>query len=475
MWRPCEQPLLSLLCGIWLLSLCSRVASQKCQLRLKAPSTPSNQASTSSGATSTTPSGTPTQTGSSTGSSSASPTLPAFQYGSTPIRAVNLGGWFVLEPWITPSIFENTNNSDIVDEYTMGQLLDTDTALSLLQPHWDTWITEQDFKDISAAGLTHVRLPVGYWSVPTNESVAPYNAGAWPYLLRALSWARNNGVRVMIDLHGAPGSQNGYDNSGQRTSSPVWGLNQANITRTLNVLNTIASEIGHQVDVIELLNEVAGFDGSQWVSAVTSFWQDGYDVVRNATGSSVKVMIGDAFLGVDSWEDFLTYPSAQGVIMDYHEYQIFSDAELSRTQDEHISFACTLLPTLQSFADSNIWTITGEWSTAITDCAQWLNGRGVGSRWDGTFGDGNPAFGSCDNFTGSWTTFSSSYKTYLRKYWEVQVEIGESVQGWAYWTWKAENADEWSYQKGLEGGWIPQNPDQRLYPGLCSNSTSGKR
>lgn len=103
----------------------------------------------------------------------------------------------------------------------------------------------------------------------------------------------------MIDLHGAPGSQNGYDNSGQRTSSPVWGLNPANITRTLNILNTIASEIGHQVDVIELLNEVAGFDGSQWVSAVTSFWQDGYDIVRNATGSSVKVMIGDAFLGVD--------------------------------------------------------------------------------------------------------------------------------------------------------------------------------
>lgn len=143
------------------------------------------------------------------------------------------------------------------------------------------------------------RLPVGYWSVPTNESVAPYNAGAWPYLLRALTWAQNNGVRVIIDLHGAPGSQNGYDNSGQRTSSPVWGINQANITRTLNVLNTIASEIGHQVEVIELLNEVAGFDGTQWVNAVTSFWQDGYDVVRNATGSSVKVMIGDAFLGVD--------------------------------------------------------------------------------------------------------------------------------------------------------------------------------
>lgn len=91
MWCPCEQPLLSLLYGTLLLSLYSGGANaQKCQLRLKAPNTPSNQASPSSGATSTTPSATSTQAGTSTGNPSASPTLPAFQYGSTPIRAVNL-------------------------------------------------------------------------------------------------------------------------------------------------------------------------------------------------------------------------------------------------------------------------------------------------------------------------------------------------------------------------------------------------
>lgn len=30
----------------------------------------------------------------------------SFAFGSEKIRGVNLGGWFVLEPWITPSIFE---------------------------------------------------------------------------------------------------------------------------------------------------------------------------------------------------------------------------------------------------------------------------------------------------------------------------------------------------------------------------------
>jgi glucan 1,3-beta-glucosidase len=41
--------------------------------------------------------------------------------GGEKIRGVNLGGWFVLEPWITPSIFEATPDN-VVDEYTMGEL-----------------------------------------------------------------------------------------------------------------------------------------------------------------------------------------------------------------------------------------------------------------------------------------------------------------------------------------------------------------
>lgn len=61
------------------------------------------------------------------------------------------------QPWITPSLFESFNNSNIVDEYTLGQSIDHGTALSILQNHWESWITEDDFKAIAAAGLNHVR------------------------------------------------------------------------------------------------------------------------------------------------------------------------------------------------------------------------------------------------------------------------------------------------------------------------------
>ena len=35
------------------------------------------------------------------------------------------------------------------------------------------------------------------------------------YLRRLVKWADELGVKVLIDLHAAPGSQNGFDNSGR--------------------------------------------------------------------------------------------------------------------------------------------------------------------------------------------------------------------------------------------------------------------
>jgi glucan 1,3-beta-glucosidase len=70
---------------------------------------------------------------------------------------------------------------------------------------------------------------------------------------------------------------------------------------------------------------------------------------------------------------------------------------------------------LTNFAKNNIWTVVGEWSTAVTDCTLWLNGRGVGSRYDGTYFGQNAPLGSCDGWTGSFANFSSDYKTFLRK------------------------------------------------------------
>ena len=177
-------------------------------------------------------------------------------------------------------------------------------------------------------------LPIGYWHVPTNASVVPYVPGGWPYIKRALGWAQQHNIHVILDVHGAPGSQNGFDNSGQRTNTPQWALNQANIDATLEVIQVIATEVGSQVDAIELLNEIAGFLGAQWNAAARTFYQNGYNIVRQAAGNNVVVVIGDTFDAlsvrachwlsrsqlthspVQSFQGFLDYPQANRAMMD---------------------------------------------------------------------------------------------------------------------------------------------------------------
>lgn len=163
--------------------------------------------------------------------------------------------------------------------------------------------TLQAYTSCSSQAL--LSIPIGYWSIPltsadTNQttSVYPYIPGAWPYFLQALTWAQTHSIHVIVDLHGAPGSQNGFDNSGQRTNNPVWGLNPANISRTLDIIGFLAKNLGNRVDVIELLNEPAGFTSGGFADAVRGYWSSGYNTVRSAAGGGVKVMIGDAFLGV---------------------------------------------------------------------------------------------------------------------------------------------------------------------------------
>ena len=140
-------------------------------------------------------------------------------------------------------------------------------------------------------------------------STSPYTTGAWSYLLQALTWAQKHNIYVILDLHGAPGSQNGYDNSGQRTSNPVWADNADNITRTVDTLRFLAENVGSQVSVMELLNEGAGFISNSWAAAIRSYFSNAYSAVRGAAGQGIKVMIGDAFLGV-SVRTFFTFDSA---------------------------------------------------------------------------------------------------------------------------------------------------------------------
>ena len=72
------------------------------------------------------------------------------------INGVNLGGWLVLERWMTPGLFRASGEED---EIWLHRSTDPAELERLLRRHRDTYITEDDFRAISAHGLNLVRIP----------------------------------------------------------------------------------------------------------------------------------------------------------------------------------------------------------------------------------------------------------------------------------------------------------------------------
>lgn len=132
----------------------------------------------------------------------------AWPYGEWTLRGVNTGSWLVLEKWITPKVFEGLPDW-VDDEYKLCQHLGHDQAQQRLKAHWDSWITEDDFKFWAETGLNHVRLPIGYWALDIKQG-EPWVSGSWDYVVLAAGWAKKHKLQLMICLHGAPGSQVSY-------------------------------------------------------------------------------------------------------------------------------------------------------------------------------------------------------------------------------------------------------------------------
>ena len=142
------------------------------------------------------------------------------------VHGTNLGGWLVLEPWITPSLFyqflstDNKYGKDApahtgMDTYTFCQALGAAEGNKQLRRHWAAWLRDEDIATIAKTGATHVRIPVGDWMyVP----YAPYTGctdGALDELDRVLKLCDKYGLKALLDIHAVRKSQNGFDNSGQ--------------------------------------------------------------------------------------------------------------------------------------------------------------------------------------------------------------------------------------------------------------------
>ena len=189
-------------------------------------------------------------------------------------------------------------------------------------------------------------------------------------------------------------------------------------------------------------------------SGLRYFNYNAWGTIRDSNPATV-LTIHDAFLGTGYWQGFMNQASGVwDVMLDTHQYQVFSTPLLQLSAQGHVQTACDF--GRNNLANLDKWTIVGEFSGAATDCAKWLNGLGRGASYDGTIG-GTTYVGECTGkYSGTVADMLGEDKDNLSTFIEAQFDAYERGTGWIFWTWKTEGAPEWDFQDLLHNGIIPQ-------------------
>ncbi len=357
------------------------------------------------------------------------------------LRGVNLGGWLVLEKWMAPSLFAGLAATD---ETTWCVELGKE-APARLRDHWRHFITREDFAWLADTGVNAVRIPVGHWIFGPpypyhpvyGDNPHPFVDGGIDVLDRALGWAEEFGLRVIIDLHAAPGCQNGFDNGGIKDVCQ-WHTREEYISFSVELLGRIAARYRSEPALfgIELLNE------PRWdvpTEPLKAYYLRCYDAIRtHCPPQRTAIVFHDGFRSHREYLGFMQRPQFENVIFDIHRYQCFDREDLALDIHGHLDKAGRLrrkeAAAIQG--DLGLPAIVGEWSLGLD--------LEVVSLWaEGPF---HHPLHHLDRF---------QQEAAYRAYGATQLLSFEHFQGWFFWSYRTESTPEWCFRDCVERGWLP--------------------
>ena len=194
------------------------------------------------------------------------------------LRGVNAGGLCAVEFWMNG--FERDNENGIRDTYTVTQTFIERFGIAKTKELWaeykKNWWTDADFAACADMGFNVIRLPFTYMDVDFDAVVNIDDAGReydFEFLDEFIAGAAKHGLYVVLDLHGAYGSQNGKDHSGQ-VKSPEdvdFYSNEKYISLTAELWKAIAKRYKNEAAVAgyDILNEPAETTGSGTLTTET--------------------------------------------------------------------------------------------------------------------------------------------------------------------------------------------------------------
>jgi len=113
------------------------------------------------------------------------------------IRGVNLGSLFVVEPWMMNQEWQEMGCGRYKSEAECVAGLGQTAADKTFENHWKSWITENDFKQMTQYGINTIRIPIGYWmkedEVLDNET---FPKGGFEYFQKVAGYAAKYNIYI---------------------------------------------------------------------------------------------------------------------------------------------------------------------------------------------------------------------------------------------------------------------------------------
>jgi endoglucanase len=128
------------------------------------------------------------------------------------VKGINLGNWLVPEGYMF-KFMRKRAPSEIAG--VIEALIGPEEASRFWTEFRDGYITQADIRFIKAAGFNTVRVPL-HWRLFVEPGGGDggadrFEGQGWHLLDRLVQWCREADLRVIVDLHAAPGGQTGVN------------------------------------------------------------------------------------------------------------------------------------------------------------------------------------------------------------------------------------------------------------------------
>lgn len=384
------------------------------------------------------------------------------------IKGVNLGNWLVLEKWMSPGLFEGTTAEN---EYYLPTQLPREVYEARIRTHRAEYITERDFTRIKAMGLNTVRIPVPYFIFGDRE---PF-IGCVEELDRTFNWAERYGLKILIDLHTAPDSQNGFDNGGI-SGVCKWSQEPEEVEFELTVLERLAERYGKREGLwgIEVINEPITeetwdrmgvqerYPAADPVKAegtkpntlafIRQFYLDAYDRMRKYLPEEKCIVIHDAFL-LKAWKDFMREDKYKNVVLDTHQYLMMAEGMgCEQSVEGYVKFIKENYEADIREMEEYFPVVCGEWCL--------FNSLAVGRDTKG----GQTVLNGQEGMSEEKISDEDKKKIY-RALADAQLKAWQAGSGYFYWSYKLLTDtvndsgwvgwDSWDLGRCVDFGWFP--------------------